>query len=185
MGEFSECGDSPQKREASPSAVSLYAGAAAVESFSLDIALPGLSDKCFVGYDLWGGHDTQRLAAGAGRSGVRRDARPVRLCTPVANAGTSLGLARAEAHGGLEGHAVLCSSMAETDAGQPAKSPVQIVHDCLSCCLGSLVGVLGAPAELPTAARFSLPIASLAPTLVILPEQAGSPPPQRAPPSFA
>lgn len=96
-----------------------------------------------------------------------------------------LAVVRAEANSNLQGHAILCSAMAEAGADQPVKAPVRIVHDCLSCCLGTVVGVLDAPTELPVLARFSLPIASRAPTALILPEQSGSPPPQRAPPSFA
>ncbi|SCM75643.1 conserved hypothetical protein [uncultured Pleomorphomonas sp.] len=96
-----------------------------------------------------------------------------------------LAVAQADARDGLGGHSVLCSAMAGTDAQQPAKAPARIVHDCLSCCLGSVAGVLPAPAELPEPARFPLLAASFVSEAPALPARAGSPPPQRAPPGFA
>ncbi len=93
-----------------------------------------------------------------------------------------LAVARAEARDGLGGHAVVCSAMAGAGAASPAEAPAPIVHDCLSCCLGSVVGVLPIPSGIAEPAGFLLLLASDAPIAVIRPVPAGGPPPQRAPP---
>jgi len=96
-----------------------------------------------------------------------------------------LAVAPADARDSLGDHAVLCSAMAGAGAEQPVKAPARIVHDCLSCCLASVAGVLMAPAELPEPANFPLLLAPAAPMALALPARTGSPPPQRAPPGFA
>ncbi|WP_026789475.1 DUF2946 family protein [Pleomorphomonas oryzae] len=96
-----------------------------------------------------------------------------------------LAMIQAEARDGLNGHGVLCSAMMQTGVEHPAKAPVHVVHDCLSCCLGSVVGVLPTPTELREPASFSWVPTSLTPEAFVLPARAGSPPPQRAPPSLA
>lgn len=96
-----------------------------------------------------------------------------------------LAMAQAETGNGLRAHAVLCSAMARTGMEQPAKAPAQIVHDCLSCCLGSVLAVLPRPAALHEPAISSPSLASVGPEAFVLPARAGSPPPQRAPPRLA
>ncbi|WP_370674846.1 DUF2946 family protein [Pleomorphomonas sp. PLEO] len=96
-----------------------------------------------------------------------------------------LAAAQAEARDGLGAYPVLCSAMAGADTQLPVKAPARIVHDCLSCCLGSAVGVLAAPAALPEPTGFPLLLAPAVPKAPIVPVRAGRPPSQRAPPGLA
>lgn len=96
-----------------------------------------------------------------------------------------LSVARAEARDSAGGgHLVLCSAMAGTDTAQPGEEPVRVAHDCLSCCLGSIVAALPVPAGLPAPTRFALWLKPAAPEVVLRLTPAGGPPPQRAPPGF-
>lgn len=96
-----------------------------------------------------------------------------------------LAIAQTSARDGVEGHSILCSAIAGPRVEQPAQMPVQIVHDCLSCCLASAVGILPSPVELPEPAVFSLQLTPLAPKVFTALARAGCPPPQRAPPDLA
>lgn len=91
---------------------------------------------------------------------------------------------QAEAGDGLKGRAVLCSVMAGAGPEQPAKTPAPVVHDCLSCCLGSMVAILAVPGEWVEPANYPLPVVSSVPKVPVLPTRVGSPPPQRAPPGL-
>ena len=95
-----------------------------------------------------------------------------------------LAIARAEARDGIDGGLVLCSAMAGTGAAQPGEEPARIAHDCLSCCLGSVVADLPAPVGLLERARFALWLRPAAPETALRLTPAGGPPPQRAPPGF-
>ena len=72
----------------------------------------------------------------------------------------------------------------ELAAAQPGEEPARIAHDCLSCCLGSIVADLPTPVGLPERARFALWLRPAAPETVLRLTPAGGPPPQRAPPGF-
>lgn len=96
-----------------------------------------------------------------------------------------LAIAQMDGRDRIEGQPVLCSAIAGSYTGQPTKTPARIVHDCLSCCLASAVGILTSPAQLPSPAVFSQQLTYLAPELLIAPARSGWPPPQRAPPDLA
>ncbi|WP_143741527.1 DUF2946 family protein [Pleomorphomonas diazotrophica] len=120
-----------------------------------------------------------------GIRGLTRDVmRVLFVYALVMQALAPLAVARAEARSDLGSHhLVLCSAMA--DAAEPAEvPPTRVAHDCLSCCLGSVVATFVVPAEPPQPARFSLWLAPVAPTMLVRLESAGGPPPQRAPPGI-
>lgn len=94
-----------------------------------------------------------------------------------------IAVAHAEARNNLEDHPTLCSAMAGNGAMQPAGAP--IVHDCLACCLGSVVGDLAPSTELPEPAGFPRLLAPVALKALVLSASLGGPPPQRAPPSLS
>ena len=96
-----------------------------------------------------------------------------------------LAIARAEARDGIDGGLVLCSAMAGAGAAQPGEEPARIAHDCLSCCLGSLVADLPPPVGLPERARLASWLGPAMLAVILRLMLAGGPPPQRAPPGFA
>jgi hypothetical protein len=91
-------------------------------------------------------------------------------------------LAQTAGFDGLSAHSVLCSATSGTSPEKPVKAPVQIVHDCLACCLGNAVAILASPVEWPEPTGFELPSDHLAPQSLHVPARAANPPPQRAPP---
>ncbi|MCM5558685.1 hypothetical protein [Pleomorphomonas sp. JP5] len=94
-----------------------------------------------------------------------------------------LAVAHAEGRDGYR--FTLCSVIAEADRTQPVEDPVRIAHDCLSCCLGSVVAALPVPMiGLPQPARFPLRLRSVEPEAPLRTAPDGGPPPQRAPPSL-
>lgn len=182
MGKFSERGDSPpEKQETSPSVACLYAGAPAVESFSFDIAPSRQSAKCFVGYVGW--EAMKRSGWQQGLVDLARDVTRVlfvyalvlQMLAPVA-------IARAEAGNGFANYGVLCVAMVGDSAEKPANLPLQIVHNCLSCCLGSPVAILAPPVELPQATSYGPVQSPPVPKGMVWSARSDVPPPQRAPP---
>lgn len=183
MGEFSEYGDSPQ-REKHHRSPFLYTRARRRSSLS-HRTLHRRGNLLSVSSDMSRG---EAMTPGGWRQGLGDLARDVMrvlfIYAIVLQTLAPLAVAQAEAGDGLKGHRILCSAMAGAGSEQPAKAPALVVHDCLSCCLGSMIAILAVPSEWVEPISYSLPIVSSAPKVPVLPTRVGSPPPQRAPPGL-
>ncbi len=182
MGKFSERGDSPPRSRKCHRPPPVYTRARRRSSPSRS-TLHRLGNLLSVWSDMLRGEAMKRSGWRQGLGDLVRDVtRVLFVYALVLQTLAPVAIARAEASNGFANYGVLCVAMVGDSAEKPANLPLQIVHNCLSCCLGSPVAILSAPAELPRATSYGLLRSPPVPKSMVWLARGDVPPPQRAPP---